>query len=647
MYGARAASGLRAARAVVTAGVALLILGLAALPMRARIPWLHRIKGAYRNATLLRTAETMHREFERRAEEAPHSTEDPGPNDGAAMLEPRSQRIGEQIEDLAFTNLDGSRGRLSDLARCRALVVAVDDIGCPVSNRYAPSLNALAHEYETAGACFVRVNFAASLSASVARDHVSRYDLRGRYVLDPQGEFGRALRVQTTTDTFVLDSARTLLYRGAIDDQYGVGYVKPEAKHRYLRDAISSVLSGTDVRVKATAASGCLLDFSPGGAPASREITYHNRISRIVSRSCQQCHRPGGGAPLPFLEYAEVRDRAPTIRYVLEKRLMPPWNIAPGSGPWANDFGLTDEERQHFIVWIERGCPEGNPQDEPPTRRVVSGWRIGRPDAVLRIPTPVRIPAQGFVPYKSAYVKTDFPGDRWVQKVEIVSRFPEALHHLLAFTLPPGQATLPGGEQRFGAVFTSELFTGAGPGGSVSEYPEGTARFLPRGAVLWLQLHYVPTGRKIEDRPEIALVFARNPPRRALFSRLVVNLAIEIPAGDPHHEESAEYTFARPAKIYSFFPHMHYRGKAFRYELTLPDGSRKELLNVTRFDFNAQHSYDLLTPLDVPAGSRLRVVGIFDNSAANRANPDLRKTVRYGDESTDEMLIGNFDYTRP
>jgi len=102
------------------------------------------------------------------------------------------------------------------------------------------------------------------------------------------------------------------------------------------------------------------------------------------------------------------------------------------------------------------------------------------------------------------------------------------------------------------------------------------------------------------------------------------------------------------AKLLAFMPHLHVRGKAFRYELELPVANGAEqpqiLLDIPRYDFNWQLRYMLREPIEVPRGSVLRAIAWYDNSANNPANPDPKKTVRWGPQTHEEMMLGYLEY---
>jgi hypothetical protein len=87
-------------------------------------------------------------------------------------------------------------------------------------------------------------------------------------------------------------------------------------------------------------------------------------------------------------------------------------------------------------------------------------------------------------------------------------------------------------------------------------------------------------------------------------------------------------------------PHMHLRGKSFRYTARYPDGSQKILLDVPRYDFNFQLKYSLDEPVKLPRGTVIECVAVYDNSEENLSNPDPNIDVRWGDQSFEEMMIG-------
>ncbi len=99
--------------------------------------------------------------------------------------------------------------------------------------------------------------------------------------------------------------------------------------------------------------------------------------------------------------------------------------------------------------------------------------------------------------------------------------------------------------------------------------------------------------------------------------------------------------------LVSMSPHMHLRGQSFRYEVIWPGGDKETLLDVPHYDFNWQTAYMLEEPIELPAGAKIRAFAAFDNSTNNLANPNPSATVRWGDQSWEEMMLGYFDVAIP
>lgn len=377
------------------------------------------------------------------------------------------------------------------------------------------------------------------------------------------------------------------------------------------------------------------------GVEARAEVTWHNRVSRIVQTRCQECHRAGETAPFELGNYSDIKGRLKTIRRVVDRGIMPPWFAEGELGHWTNDKRLSEQEKADLLAWIDAGAPEGDAKDAPAPVAWERGWRIGKPDLVIESARVNKIPAEGVLPYKDVLVRTNLTEDVWVQAVEVRPSAPQVVHHVLVF------AVYPLGHPRFAEQpdYRGGLggyFAGMVPGQWSSVFPEGTAKFLPKGASLVFQIHYTPNGKAVEDRPKIGLVLAKGKPRHEVVTRAAATTRFEIPPGAANHPVTATYRFRVPARITTFMPHSHVRGKAYRYELIKPDGTSEVVLDVPRYDFNWQYEYRLAKPLDVAAGSRLKVTAWYDNSAANPANPDPRQRVRFGEQTWDEMMIGYF-----
>jgi mono/diheme cytochrome c family protein len=551
-------------------------------------------------------------------------------------------------------------------------VLVVRDTGCPVSGRYGPRLARLEEAYRERGVRFVYLNLGPHESRESMLDEVETFGFAGPYVHDPEGRFGHALRIRATTEVVVLDPSLTLVYRGAIDDQYGIQFTRPQVRERWLEPALDAVLAGTVPDVRWTEVPGCLLGFDDEPAPASDDaghgprhegganagvrvphpasangsaalrspaVTYHNRVSRILQENCVACHRDGGIAPFSLERYENANAYRHMIQYVVQERIMPPWYADPAYGRWANDRSLRDEDRRALTAWVENGAPEGNPAEAAAPRRWVHGWNIGEPDAVFELPRPVTIPAEGVVPYQYLAVETDFEEDRWIRKIEIRPTAPEVTHHVIVFLEEPGQPRArDGGVQGF--------FAATAPGAVGVDFGESRGKRLPAGSTLVFQLHYTPNGREVQDRSQIGFVFHDETPEIEVETRSSFNVRFRIPPHAENFPVSGDHVFQADGEILAFFPHTHVRGVAFRYELIRAGGPTEIVLDVPNYNFDWQLTYQAAEPIRVHRGDTLRATAWYDNSENNPANPDPTAEVRFGEQTWDEMMLGYFDWIR-
>lgn len=561
-------------------------------------------------------------------------------------MESVASNVGQAIKGLAAVSLDDDSVK-APAADAKATVIALSSVTCPLCQKLEPTLAALEDAYSKRGVRFIFVNPTSAESAGEMKQLVKRLKLDGPYIHDPKGLWTTALGAKTTTETFVLDKAGKLVYRGAIDDQYAIGAALPKPKNRYLADALDAVLAGKPVKFKSTSAPGCLLNMEPT-AMVEAIPTFHAKIQHIVQKSCMPCHRPGGVAPFSLDGYEAVKSRAKMLEYVVDEGIMPPWFATVG-GPWRNDMSLPEADKAALKTWIEGGMPKGDPKDAPQPVKYESGWTIGKPDVVFQLPEPVRIKESGVMPYANINVPTNFTEDKWVDKIEVIPGDRRAVHHVLVFVRTQESANQSRLQRVTDQDARDELSGFFGiyvPGNSALTYPKGLAKRIPKGAVLRFQLHYTPYGQATTDQTKIGFVFAKEPPTSEVHTASVANLRFEIPPGADNHRVDAQIRVPTDVLLLSFLPHMHVRAKAAKYELEA-GGKTTTLLDVPRYDFNWQLNYVLQQPKTVKAGDTLKFTAWYDNSDKNSANPDPTKTVRWGSQTFDEMHLGYIEYIIP
>ena len=432
--------------------------------------------------------------------------------------------------------------------------------------------------------------------------------------------------------------------------------------------------SSTGALVFATIGVGLWLSNS-GAAQAPAAPTFSRDVAPILYAKCASCHRSGEIGPMALITFQDARPWARAIQQKTSTRAMPPWGADPHYGRFSNDRSLSDAQIATLAAWANAGAPEGDPKDLPLIPRFTDGWQIGQPDQVFEMLADFEIPAKGDVDYQYFEVPTHFTEDRWMQAGEVRAGDRAHVHHIIVYVKEPtptarptavtvrpirtgapaaqpaprpatpaptaATAAVPAAGSRTG----DQMLVNWAVGEDAPVFPPGLAKRIPAGSTLVFQVHYTTNGTPSHDRSRVGLIFAKQPPRREVRTALVANPSFTIPAGADNHQVEAEATFAEDVKMYTMHPHMHLRGKDMTYTLTRPDGRTEIVLRVPKYDFGWQTDYWLAEPLTLPKGSTLRVTAHFDNSPANRANPDAKANVRWGDQTWEEMMIGFFTYT--
>ena len=403
------------------------------------------------------------------------------------------------------------------------------------------------------------------------------------------------------------------------------------------------------VRRLALMAAAVVLLFSGTVVPAQEPPTFSNEVVRILQSRCQTCHRPGEHAPFPLLTYRDAYEKRDDIRDAVRGRVMPPWKPVPGFGDFLEPRRLTDAELATIVNWIEAGAPEGDRAKLPPPRVFPEGWRLGPPDHVLEMAEAFTVPARASDVYRCFLIPTNFPEDRWVTKVEFAPGDRKLVHHILTY-LDSGSAAEaldrldPGpGYSCFGGPGFVPVggLSGWAPGSQPRVTDDGVGILLPKGATVVLQMHYNNNATESRtDRTRVGLHFAKGPIAKRQRSFAVLNTTFTIPPGDRRHEVRASWTARADMHANLISPHMHLLGREMKVTATYPDGTVRPLIHIDDWDFNWQGSYTFTRPVPLPAGTRIDMVAVFDNSAENLRQPSRPpRPVGWGEGTTDEMAI--------
>jgi hypothetical protein len=374
---------------------------------------------------------------------------------------------------------------------------------------------------------------------------------------------------------------------------------------------------------------------------AAKAPTFSKDVAPILYNRCLECHRPGEAGPMAFRTYQETRPWAKAIKQAVMTHNMPPWYADTTIDHFKNDRHLTEQEVATITQWVDAGAPEGKASELPKLPEYTEGWVIGKPDVVLSIPKEFKIPASGVVQYQYFTIDPGFKEDTWIQAAEVRPTQRAQVHHILVFAQEGGKRQPRGGEQ------FADMVIGYAPGVPSLTWDDETAFLVKAGSTLLLQVHYTTNGKEAVDKSVVGFKIRKDKPKYRAVSGSATQFRLDIPPGEPNYMAKASYTFREDTTVLDLTPHMHLRGKAFKYVLTYPDGRSEVLLDVPHYDFNWQLAYVLAEPRNVPAGSRMDVTAWYDNSPNNKYNPDPTQTVHWGDQTFNEMMIGFFNYKIP
>ncbi len=407
------------------------------------------------------------------------------------------------------------------------------------------------------------------------------------------------------------------------------------------------------------------------------KTTFYKDVLPILQQNCQSCHRPGEVAPMSLMTYEDARPWAVAMKLAVLTKKMPPWYADPQFGHFSNARTLSPQAIRTLVTWVDGGAQAGDPKDAPPPVKFVDGWNIGVPDKVIEMPTAYNVPAEGTVDYQYVVLPTGFTQDMWVKAAEVRPGNRAVVHHIIAFIrspeskwmreAKPGEFFVPKKmqddeapnrnsadknanngqaasneqrrERRRGEI--GEMLVGYAPGLQPLELTD-EARLIKAGSDIVFQLHYTANGTAGADKTKIGLVFSKEPPKLRNLTIGASNPSFKIPPNDSNYEVKAQVRLEETVTLADFTPHMHFRGKDFRYDVIYPDGRTETLLSVPKYDFNWQLGYRLAKPVVLPKGTRIECTAHFDNSANNPYNPDPTKEVKWGEQTWEEMMIGFF-----
>ena len=399
----------------------------------------------------------------------------------------------------------------------------------------------------------------------------------------------------------------------------------------------------------------CLaLALSLAAAPArAQTFTYTEDVAPLLADHCAMCHHPGGSAPFSLLTYADVKRHAAQIATVTANRYMPPWKADPRDGPFVGQHPLRRAEIRLLRDWVDAGAPEGQSSvDSRPSSAAgrppwTNGWQLGKPDLVITLPQPYTLPAEGTDAFHIFVLPIPVDSVRFVRGLEFRPGNPKVVHHAnIRIDSTPASRRLDDADPGPGysgliarsAIYPDGHFLGWTPGQVAPLLPKDLAWRLDRHTDLVVELHMQPSGKVEQVAPSIGLYFGDQPPTHIPAMLRLGRQNIDIPAGDAKYVVTDSYTLPVDVELEAVQPHAHYRARDVRGEATLPDGTRKPIIDIADWDFRWQHVYRFVTPMPLPKGTKVSMRYTYDNSAANSRNPQRPPVrARWGQRSAEEM----------
>ena len=403
--------------------------------------------------------------------------------------------------------------------------------------------------------------------------------------------------------------------------------------------------------------------FAQSGAPAG--VTFSKDIAPIFQAKCQACHQPNSIAPMSLITYQEARPWARSIKDRVARRQMPPWHIDPSVGvtKFKNDMSLSEKQIDTVVKWVEAGAPQGDPKDLPKPVPLVTDneWQgvrdgFGQPDLVIRS-SEYKMPAVGQDVWYRPIQDLPITEPRWVKMVEIRPTNMKArkiVHHSIAYLVladdPDAVNTGTSNGPSNGPVSREDLVNRRPQlmewaiGKGYDLFREGTGKLIVPGEKISWDQHLHAVGEEVTGGSEIALWYypkGQEPKKRSYligFTGLRQREFLDIPPNSVSYTEGFT-ALKENTMITNFQPHFHLRGKAMKVEAIRPDGGREIVSYVGNFNFNWMTNYiydDDAAPI-FPKGTIIQVSAWYDNTTANKDNPDPEQWVGYGDRTVDEM----------
>jgi hypothetical protein len=551
--------------------------------------------------------------------------------------------VGMRVDDFELVDHTGTAHRLYYYKNSPAIVLMTQGNGCPIVRNAMPEFRAVRDAYASKNIPFFLLNSNIQDNRDTIAAEVEKFGYDIPVLVDTHQLVGESLNVSRTAEIYVIDpTSKKVVYHGPVSDKVTYEVQKEKAANNYLANALDSIIEGKKIAVADVDAPGCLINFPENeNRDQHAAISYHDTIAPLLEENCIGCHQEGGIGPWAMTSYEMIKGFSPMIREVIRTDRMPPWHADPEVGHFLRDKSLSANDIKTLVHWIEAGSPRGEgPDPLAVPREPLKDWPLGKPDMILALPS-ATIPATGIVDYRYPVIENPLKESKWLKASTVKVGSRETVHHVLSGFM---KEMPKDGES--GQIDWGPSVGGYAVGAESQISREGMGTYIPAGGAIGFQMHYTTYGKEVTDTTEIGLYFYDDDKKPELMIRNmnIADISIKIPPNTARHEEIAYLEFPQDAELLFAFPHAHYRGQASRLSVRYPDGKEELLLSLPRYDFNWQRSYEFAEPIQIPAGSKVISINVYDNSGNNPANPDPSETIYWGEQSHEEMLFTAVSY---
>lgn len=552
-----------------------------------------------------------------------------------AIAAPTPSKIslaGSRVDNFMLADQTGMGHELYYFKDAKAIVIVASVDGDTTSKRAEAALAKLQTQYKDQNVRFVMLDSGLKSKRGAFDGKPGSAEIP--VLADELQLVGRSLGITTTGEAFVVDPKTwKVAYHGPIDGSFA----DKKVTNADVATALNAVLAGKAPPVVEASFKGAKIEFPDRAKTADFvKISYAKDVAPILADKCVVCHTEGGMGPFKMDKFEVVKTMAPMIREALRTGRMPPYHSDTHGSQWNDDMRLTNSQVKTVVNWIEAGAPRGEGEDPlPQAATPAPKWPLGQPDVVVDVPA-FNVPASGIIDYQDVSVPTTFAEGKWLKATAWANASP-TVHHALAGWIPKVDPN--------GRGFSWNVSLGGyGPGGEANLTPDNTGIYVAPGGSYAYQMHYTSIGKPTTDKTQVGYYFYKEEPKYLLRQASITDFSLEIPPGAENWQETAYLEIPEDILIFGTQPHCHSRCYSTKLRIRYPNGEEKVLLNQPRYDFSWQREYHFKDMLEVPKGSLLIADYVFDNSERNKANPDPKKNVTFGEQTSEEMLFTFFRF---